>query len=290
MSEFPPSPFNTPAGGKAAESAYLKLDEAHARAIELFSEYEIKPERFAGMRDYPDAVIRADTEEVRRREKNFKYDTQSDFADILEAIAFEHGELSEWFGSSSKVIKTSRYDDYFNKVDLVVETKVTNQEYSDLALGMDVTSSSDLRKKFEGIRAKIDQGRLGQVKYFLSDRPNKIFAGSLQNIPEVVVGLEVDRVKELALLWMNKKNKQLGEHPVQRLILREIALQLRAFANYARSTGKEGLAVILETQLHIIEEIMRAKREADIGAIEHDNIFEEIKRNMSSFAVPAVKR
>ncbi|MDP1689998.1 MAG: hypothetical protein Q8L52_02230 [bacterium] len=286
MAEAPPRSFTNPASGKVAESSYLNLEEAHARATELFAQYEIKPEKFAGMRGYPDAEIRTDTEDVRRREKNFKYDIQSDFADILEAIAFEHGELSEWFGPTSKVIKTSRYDDYFNRVDLVVETEAADQEYSHLALGMDVTFGGDLHKKFAGIRAKIDQGRLGQVKYFLSDRPDKIFAGPLHNIPEVVVGVEIDRVRELALLWMNKKNKQLGEHPVQRMILREIALQLKTFAAYARHIGKDDLAVILETELQTVEALMKEKRGAGIEVVEQDKVFEEIKLNLAAFENP----
>jgi len=274
----------------------LKLEEAHSRAKTLFSASEIKPQKFAGIRGYSDEVIRADTAEVQRLEKKFQQPTSEEevalsrakeYGDILEAIAFEHGELSDWFGSNARVIKTSRYDDYINKIDLVVETEAPDHEFSDLALGMDVTFGSfDLHKKFDAIRANIDQGKLGRVKYFLSERPGKIFAGPLDNVPYVVVGVEIERVKELGILWMNKKNRQLGEHPVQRILLQEAALQLKTFADYATRVNQPELAAILNSELTQISALMREKREAGIETITHDNVFDEIKRNLESFNSP----
>ena len=277
---------------------------AHSRAKTLFSEHEIKPKKFAGISGYTDEELRLDTERATKIEKGFERSASPEseeskmYADILEAIAFEHGEMSDWFGAKSKVIKTAPFDDYVHGVDMVVETEVSDQETTHLALGVDVTFRNDLFKKFDAIRSRIDKGELGQVKYFLSERPdtaradrvNKIHAGPLQNIPHVVIGAEIDRVKELALLWMNRKNKQLGEHPVQRMILQEIALQLEAFAAYARGIDKNEVAVILERQLQEIQKLQQEKQKAGIKTVAHDKVFDEIKRNLSLFAVPTIKK
>ena len=310
MSEFPPSPFNTLAGGEAVESPYLKIDEAYERAVELFAEKEIKPKRFRGIRGYSDSEIKVDSEKAQSLKEKYgqSINTSKMLANILEAVVLEGGKpeggkledvnRNLWFGMQSKVIKTAPFDDYVNHIDMVVETEVANEEFSHLALGVDVTFSGDQQDKFKTIRANMDEGKLDQVKYFLSERPDPIrtdrksmtFAGPLNNIPRVVIGSEIERVKELAFLWMNKKYKELREHPVQRLILREIALQLKTFAPYARSIGKEDLAIVIEKELKIIEGVMKEKREGGIGTIEHDKVFEEIKRNLAMFAVPGAMK
>ncbi|MCR4276111.1 MAG: hypothetical protein NUV90_01875 [Candidatus Parcubacteria bacterium] len=266
------------------ESSYLKPEEAHARATGALAEYEIKPEIFAGL--YGEDILKRDADEVAHLEKAFEKTPAKIYGDILEAVACEHGELSDWFGSKSQVIKTARFDDYKNKIDMIVETESDNNQFSHLALGIDVTfGSRDLHKKFDAIKANIDGGRLGQVKYFHSDRQH--ITGRLRKIPQVVVGVEIERVKELGLLWMNRRNKELAEHPVQMAILEESALQLKTFAEYAKSIGKNDLTAIFERELQKINEMLEEKREAGIMSLEQDKVFEEIERNLASFATPA---
>ena len=84
--------------------------------------------------------------------------------------------------------------------------------------------------------------------------------GRLQKVPQVVVGVEIERVKELGLLWMNRRNKELREHPVQMAILEEAALQLKTFAEYAARTDKKDLVDILERELQKINELSEEKR------------------------------
>ncbi len=305
MSEIPPRAFSAPAGGKAAESSYLNRDEACAKARALFAEKEISLAIFKDLRDaesktlpgYSEDEIRTDVALAARLRGKYEAsdDDSKKYSDILEAVIFKCGKDNLWFGANSTAIKTAPFDDFVNHVDLVVETEVADQEYSHLALGVDVTFSGDLREKFNKIRTAIDKGELGHVKYFLSDRPDPNhpdleepmkFAGPLTNIPWVVVGIEIARAKELGLLWMNNKNTQLGKHPAQRMILRQIALELKTFAGYARRIGRENLAVILETQLKKVEEIMGEKRAAGIKVIESDRVFEEIKNNLAAFEAP----
>jgi hypothetical protein len=280
MSERAPI-FRTTEDERMYESSYLKIEQAHERAKKVLDEYEIKPETFSGL--YGDEILKRDTAEVTRLEGLFERTPSKIYGDILEAVTCEHGELSEWFGPKSQIIKTSRFDDYVNKIDMVVETETEDRRFSHLALGIDVTfGSRDLSRKFDGIRARIDSGELGQVKYFHSDRQH--FTGRLQKIPQVVVGVELERAKEVALLWMNRRNKELGEHPMQMIILEESALQLHAFAKYARDRGQIDVANLLEIELQKINELLAMKKTDGIKSLSNDKVFEEIRRNVLSFS------
>lgn len=275
--------YKSAADERQFESSYLKPEEAHSRAKHVLAENEIRPESFSGL--YSESMMRRDAEEVARLEAAFAETPSKIYGDILEAVTCEHGELSEWFGQKSQVIKTARFDDYVNKIDMVVETEADNQQFTHLALGIDVTfGSRDLHKKFDAIRANIDRGRLGEVKYFHSDKQQ--YTGRLRKIPQVVVGVEIERIKELGLLWMNRRNNELRTHPVQIAILEEAVLQLRTFAKYAADIGKQDLAPVFERELQKIEELLAEKREAGITGIEQDKVFDEIQRNLASFITP----
>jgi hypothetical protein len=260
------------------EKSNFTPEKAHARAQKILGESEIRLESFADL--YDKEGIRRDTEEVARLEGKFEGDPMAKmYGNILEAITCEHGELSDWFGPNSQVIKTSRYDDYINKIDMVVETQ-EDRSFSHLALGIDVTFGKyDLHKKFDQIRTNIDAGTLGEVKYFWSDQQN--FHGRLQKIPQVVVGVEIDRVKELGQLWMQQEKKHLAAHPVQVTLLKEAKEQLEAFAAYAKRTGKPELAAIFERELKKVREILAIKAKDGLKGIPEDKVFEEIRRNLS---------
>lgn len=97
------------------------------------------------------------------------------------------------------------------------------------------------------------------------------------------MGVEIDRVKELGLLWMNRRNKELATHPVQATILEEAALQLETFAAYAKRIGKTEIVSVFERELQKIRELIAEKKAAGIQSFAHDKVFEEIKRNLLSF-------
>lgn len=276
------------------EEGYNHIANPAARAKERLSAYEVDPKKFKGI--YPADEIERDMRKVAELEERFGQSPIKKYGDLFEAVVCEHGELSDWFGPNAQVIKTYRYDDFINKIDLVVETSDAEGEFTQLALGVDVTfGSQDLTKKFTAIRDNIDTGELGHVKYFLADRPgDQKFAGSLHNIPHVVAGMEVDRVTELGLMWMDpKKKKELSVHPIQMIILEEAALQLEAFRDYAAAgTGEKtrALAPILDQKLQDVKKLLREKRAAGIKTIEHDAVFEEIKRNLQLFSVPGAAK
>lgn len=275
--------YESAAHERQYERTYVDIDEAHARAKGRLAEYEIKLIQFAGL--YGDIVLKEDAGVAARLAEKYDEQPSKKYADILEAIVCEHGELSEWFGPQSRVIKTSRFDDYINKIDMVVETETDNRQFSHLALGVDVTfGSADLHNKFvgpNGIKARIDAGALGEIKYFHSDRQH--FTGRKNRVPQVVVGFEIERVKELALLWMNRRNKELERHAAQVTILEEAELQLKVYADYARKIDQDELVPILEAELQKVRELLNQKRALGIRGLKGDKVFEEIKRNLAFF-------
>ncbi len=275
--------YRDPEHMRMFESSYLRLDEAHERAKVVLTENEIKLERFVGL--YDENVLARDAEKVRRLKEGFESSPSKAYADIFEAIVCEHGELSDWFGSGCEIIKTSLFDDYVNGIDMVAEIKGEHQGFSHLALGIDVTfGSKDLRKKFDPIRAGIDKGHLGEIKYFYTERQH--YRAHLEKVPQVVVGVEIERLKDLALLWMNRKNKELSRHPAQIIILEEIALQLETFESYAKKSDRrevKSLAPIMERELWKIRGLLEEKKKNGIVGVKGDRVFEEIRRNLHSF-------
>ena len=104
--------------------------------------------------------------------------------------------------------------------------------------------------------AKIRDGHLIEVKY-----PGDLAEGSLE-VPEVIIGAERKTVMELAELWIERRNKELANHRIQIMILRQIEAQLETLGLYARSIGKEDIAKTYEDRLGTIRGLLAEK--ADI--------------------------
>ena len=58
---------------------------------------------------------------------------------------------------------------------------------------------------------------------------------------------------------------------------------MKTFADYPRSSGKNELVQILETELQKINELLEEKRASGIKGLKDDKVFQEIKRNLQSF-------
>jgi len=82
---------------------------------------------------------------------------------------------------------------------------------------------------------------------------------------------------------MNRRNKELSEHPVQIAILEEAVLQLKTFSEYATSIDRNELAPIFERESRKIGELLEGKKRTGIKGLKNDKVFEEIKRNLLSF-------
>lgn len=174
-------------------------------------------------------------------------------AEVFESIVLMQSEMSNWLGNAH-TLKTSRFDDYVNKVDMLAEWKHPEQGSHLLALAVDVTfASRTAEKKISAIKAEIDKGELGAVRYFRDVDGN--FKGTRYNVPRVVIGVSEPLVTELAHLWVNDEKKALGVHPVQKLLVNEIDFQLQHMRSYAMRIGNVGAVNAFDQTIATIRKI-----------------------------------
>jgi hypothetical protein len=198
-------------------------------------------------------------------------------AAVLEAIILTEGEMSEWFGNA-QVLKSARYDDYTNKIDLVVEWYSPEDGSRILALAVDVTfGESTSWQKLNDIKSEILRGQLGSMRYFRDNRGD--IWGTRKNIPRVVIGVNKSSVEELAGLWINDEKKKLGAHPVQRVLLEEMYSQMLAMQEFAQAKGMQKIAESYLPGLTIIKKLLQEKRALNYGDLNQDPVFLDILTN-----------
>lgn len=265
----------------------LSIDHYYKKAHEIMERDRVKETDF--IEPYGEAMVESDMKRVADLEGKFDErgtefnDEMKKIADIFEAVILWNGEQSEWLGPNATTVKSSKYDDYVNGVDAIVEFRNEDQRSASyVGLATDITFSQDSGKKFDCIKKQIDDGELAKVKYFHSEVMN--IHGQLSKLPEVVIGADKAMVLEIAELWAEKKFKELGEHRMQIMMLLQMEAQLRAFASYAERIGRNDLAEIYRSRLEIIEKILEEKKDIvaktkyDINDTVHSSIMSYIAR------------
>lgn len=262
------------------EYSHPTIEGTYPLAEKMLKENAVKPEIFTDL--YGEKGVADDLNKVEEYEKKFSPDAAKKTSEVFEAIMLT-GELHNWFGGSAETIKTSRFDDIFNGTDMIIEFEEVSRRFSHLGVAVDVTfGTTSLEKKFSRIKNEIDRGELAKIKYFYSQKEH--FRGERSNIPRVVIGVEHTKVVELAALWLRKENKILANHPVQHLILEEIALQLEILKNYCEKTGKTGLSPLYEKDLIIIQDILKEKGGIKLSEeLNNDKVFRGIRENLMQF-------
>lgn len=205
-------------------------------------------------------------------------------ADILEAILFEHIQQSNWFGDDARTIKTSRYDDLVNGVDLIVEFKESVDQYLHMGLAVDVTfGETKLRLKIEKIKQEILRGGLASIIYFESERSN--YKGLYKNLPRVVIGVDRSHLMDLARIWVDDTRKtEFTTHPAQKLILRQVSQQLMTFSRFAEEHGQSQIAAVYQKQLAVIQRHLAQKKDINAMAYEEaDGVGRSIKNQLELF-------
>jgi hypothetical protein len=169
-------------------------------------------------------------------------------AEILEYQIIRGINIGGWI-PLCKAHKTCEYDDIANGVDLVLEHRNLQEDQTGyIGMGIDVSFSHNLTKKFQRIKDEIDAydgkaHRLGRVKYFESKRMG--FRGELSGMPRVVAALDTGIIEDLA----RQKNDRIGEHMARHEMILEMEHQLAVFADYAARTEKhECLEYIMRAQ------------------------------------------
>lgn len=262
------------------EYSHPTIEGTYPLAEKILKENAVKPEIFTDL--YGEKGVADDLNKVEEYEKKFSPDAAKKTAEVFEAIMLT-GELHNWFGGSAETIKTSRFDDIFNGTDMIIEFEEISRRFSHLGVAVDVTfGTTSLEKKFSRIKNEIDRGELAKIKYFYSQKEH--FRGERSNIPRVIIGVEHTKVVELAALWLRKENKILANHPVQHLILEEMALQLEILKNYCKKTGKTDLSPLYEKDLIIIRDILKEKGGIKLSEeLNNDKVFRGIRENLMQF-------
>lgn len=153
-------------------------------------------------------------------------------AEILEYYIVKGINIGNWL-PFCRAVKTSEYDDIRNGMDLLVEFDPGNQ-VNHFGIGVDVSFSHHLRKKFQRIKDEIDRydgekHRLGVVKY--AKTPNS--RGELHSLPRVVAALDLGIMKDLS----RTKSNALSGHMAQHTLITEMTRQLEVFTEYAHSAN-----------------------------------------------------
>ena len=243
-------------------------------------DYSIQESAFADI--YGAERVEADMEVVKRLERRFTDGQTTEsmnakkIAETFEAIILMQSELSEWFGNAT-TLKTAKYDDYKNKVDMLAEWYTPEDGTRLLALAVDVTYGIQaVQKKFEDIKAEIDSGRLGSVRYFKDSRDN--FMGTRNNVPRTVIGVSQSVVEQLASLWLEGEKRQLGQHPVQRVLVDQMNTQLLLMRDYAHRTNQGLVANAYDEALSAVRPVHSSKLDIRTQSLDADPVAKEIAR------------
>lgn len=237
------------------------IDIAYKKAQETLSKNPIEMDSFADK--YDPALISRHQAYLKKHEEIYASRGQYErptykLSVILEAIIYEHGEQSNWFGPHCQTIKTTPYDDIAHGVDEIIEFSEPGKETSHLALGIDATYSTDrLGEKISQILNKIDSGQLSKVDYFVSGDGS--YRGELNKIPIIILCATEGTVRSLADIWVND-GRSLAENPFQLQILEEAAIQLDFFAKYAEKRDKPTAVRKYQAALALIKKILDDKR------------------------------
>lgn len=219
-------------------------------------------------------------------EKDPEKAVQSQRAEIFEAIVEDQIVKSDWMGPDAGIIVPSRYDDIVNKIDGLVEFKDTAGA-TQLALGVDITQGALMMKhKFDKVKELIDRGELSTIKYFKSEQSG-IVGQLTKKVPRVIIGANHTAMSDVAEQLLTFKlsqrlkkedkseaqhtrflaaRKALEQHTLQIKILREILAQLKAFKEYALSTGKPEIAAHYQAMRERISAIIVEKKSQGIAA------------------------
>lgn len=278
--------FEGPKGTEArADEAIInrRVAEAYPKKAELLKSQSIQLEDFTEL--YGQENILKDKAVVERLKKNFGTGLSSQelaqeqetkrAAEIFEAIMLEQSELSNWFGENASTIKTSEFDDIVNGVDMVIEVDEPGSSPGHVALAVDVSFGTiGIERKIARAKTEIDQNNSGNVKYFFSEKTG--FKGQLTRVPRIVLGVEKARVAELIGLDMNKRLKDLAQHPIQRVIAAETCTQLEIFSKYAQSKGNMAAANTYGRAFQFMQRTLSNQRRMPIGDLGNDRVFERI--------------
>lgn len=194
---------------------------------------------------------------------------------ILEAILGHQIEQADWFGPNCSVAFAAEYDDRFSHADLILEF---DQGKNIPRLAVDVTIASNpktFEKKRNYIKKDIETGKLTNLKYFISEvEPEE--KGHRFGLPRVIIGTDIETVKELSETIAKSAKKELAKSNIQIELLESVKSQLEdeiEYANYSFKkfdTKKHKIITKHEEVLEIIKQVLKNKKASGIVPKAHD--------------------
>lgn len=225
---------------KDAAEALLKNSE---RVREVLDEISFDPNNFSDL--YSKETVERDLQYVADMERAFKASashevvpglTEGDIKRLSERVEYEiiRGiNAGQWFEGVG-AYKTSDFDDIANGVDVVLEMQEEGS-YGHLGMGVDITFSQNIDKKFKRIKDEIDnfdgdKHRLARVKYF--DSANTGIRGELNSLARAVIAIDLPMLKDMTSI---RDEEALHGHISKHVTILEIQHQLEIFLKYAES-------------------------------------------------------
>ena len=191
--------------------------------------------------------------ERERSEKNKK------IASIIEGIVIDH--LSgKWLQGRGVCTPTSKFDDYTQGVDMVVEFPKEDVPNEYMGIGIDITFSNDstnLEAKLDRIiKQNIKSKVLSEVKYFDSEEIKGKIA-----VPRIAIAINEDYVKQLFSLEDKNQKEKIADHNVQLMFLYQIQQQCSTFCKLAHARGAKEVSKAYLDVFNQISAIMEEKME-----------------------------
>jgi hypothetical protein len=218
--------------------------------------------------------VKKDKKTVVQMEEKFaeqnseKEKENKELATILEAILYEEIYLNCYLGENTKTYSTSKFDDYVNGIDIIIEVSEESSERVDhLAIAVDATFSQDVLGKINKIKAKIKNGQLAVIKYFKSEALN--FRGEKSGIPEFIIGIDKKSLEEITSFWLQSRHQKLNCHYLHLMVIDEILSQAKYYQNYAQEQGQEKIARQYQHLFDLFQEIKNEKKEIIEKALEN---------------------
>lgn len=227
------------------EDALLEKDYSRVYSKEFIKECEEK-------------VLKAESEYViLNKITDLKYEVKDEqintseskkLSEYLEALFYKKlGGKDGWIPNAI-VWKTSKYDDYINGIDFIVETE--DKEFA-LATDLTFSHSKGLLKKLDRIKHNINGNTLPSVIFY--ERTETTVA---KPMPLVTMAVEYNKTVKALKLWADGQGDLLNNHPTKAKTMLELEAQLEAFAIYAKSVGRRNIAASYNDMLSKIQTMM----------------------------------
>ncbi|MDD5031543.1 MAG: hypothetical protein PHR36_00670 [Patescibacteria group bacterium] len=243
----------------------------------------LKEEDFEGV--YSKTEIERDLELTKRLEKGHALHTER--GGILEEVLRQQIYHSCWLGDNCETAQTTKFDDYINHTDFVIEWDTKDR----IKLAVDTTVTNDpevIEKKVIKVKNELDRKMGTTIKYFQSnltweDNPEK---GELKDIPSVIIAFDYDNLKKMCEIIAGPNGKErLGKTSLQIYILEDIISQLGIQEEYLRKNIPGGSDTNIYKNIkrakEYLEEILETKRQsAEIenrGNVKNESISEREK-------------